>query len=158
MNIIFLDMDGVVNGDKYKERTVPILIDRINEIVNKTDCSIVWSSSWRIGYSLLESKILFSEVNLPHEKLIGMTPNINCVYSPHKNDYEWVHYVPRWKEIDLWLKTAGFKGKSVIIDDDTDAFHMEMLDDHKIMFCNTYFEDGITEKDKDNCIKYLMEN
>lgn len=82
MNIVFLDMDGVVNSDEFLEKwfeshtrdeksykefsslycihdghngyVVPELVERFKDICEKTDSMIVWSSSWRENYLLKE--------------------------------------------------------------------------------------------------------
>lgn len=66
MKIIFLDIDGVLNSyqewvpvaERMKSDLVwdlhdltPKYIERLNEIIEKTDAKIVISSSWRLQYS-----------------------------------------------------------------------------------------------------------
>lgn len=77
-NVIFLDMDGVINNDDFLEQwmdihgnsveskkefasryyyhdgesgyVVPELLERLKRLCEETDCKIVWSSSWREYY------------------------------------------------------------------------------------------------------------
>lgn len=58
MNILFLDIDGVLNYNQYYIRgrrpegypvseLCPVAIDRLNRIVTGTGCKVVISSTWR---------------------------------------------------------------------------------------------------------------
>ena len=75
MNIIFLDVDGVLNSIKeLSERSFSkISLNILKRIVDETNAKIVVISSWR----LLEfsRKILLSELEKYHlkESIIGMT-------------------------------------------------------------------------------------
>lgn len=121
--IIFLDFDGVVetiywekdkdgtwsyNVHKYgrNELNNKQAIGWLNELYKKIPYEVVISSSWRIGMSLdqLQALLINSGFN-PEIKVIGMTPKL---------------YQPRGIEIQHWLQENNFKGKFIIIDDDSD--------------------------------------
>ena len=49
--VIFLDVDGVMNSNRSTEPTIAEdMVKRLAHIVEKTEASIVLSSSWRYEY------------------------------------------------------------------------------------------------------------
>ena len=121
--IIFLDFDGVVetiywekdiNGTwsfnvhkaGREELNNKQAIGWLNELYSKVPYDIVVSSTWRIGMSVedLQNLLLRSGFN-PEIKVIDKTP---------------VLYQQRGYEIQKWIEDHNFKGKFVIIDDDSD--------------------------------------
>lgn len=55
-NVIFLDVDGVLNSDEFLKRHKKEIINMehvkiLREIVDETDASIILSSSWKCGWS-----------------------------------------------------------------------------------------------------------
>jgi hypothetical protein len=132
MNIIFLDMDGVINSrhtfikahdneefmsECLEKRKFPFLIDpelreKINEILKTVpDCKVVWSSTWRMG--LRDSKVLiggfYNSCGFEADSFLGFTP---------------IRYKFRCMEILEWLYLFGDQynvEKCAIIDDDIDA-------------------------------------
>lgn len=64
MNLIFLDIDGVLNTNYTKEKTSSgaIFVDDnkiriLKAIIDETDAKIVLSSTWRYGWILMEDGI-----------------------------------------------------------------------------------------------------
>lgn len=168
--LIFLDIGGVLNSDKFFRRRGepdfkfedeppyplsefdPESVGLLNKIINETNASIVVSSSWRIGRSMDELEELFNSVGIEGE-IIGKTPS----YLPRSKYGETV----RGDEIKLWLSifegsfnTENFKNKGtvnyVILDDDND-----MLPEQRDNFFRTNFMLGLTEEIKESCIKFL---
>lgn len=125
--IIFLDFDGVVETiywEKAKDGTWSYNIHKsgreelnnkqaigwLNELYNKIPYDIVVSSTWRMGMSVDELQNLLRRSGFNHSiKVIGKTP---------------VLYQQRGLEIQEWIDTAEFKGKFIIIDDDSDMCHL----------------------------------
>ena len=125
--IIFLDFDGVVETiywEKAKDGTWSYNIHKLgreelnnkqaigwlNELYNKTPYDIVVSSTWRMGMSVDELQNLLRRSGFNRNiKVIGKTP---------------VLYQQRGLEIQQWIDTAEFKGKFIIIDDDSDMCHL----------------------------------
>ena len=119
MNILFLDIDGVLNacdGSGLNTDKVALL----KEICDATDCRVVLSSSWR-----LNDRQLCRVVDMLHSmgsSLLGVTPDLSC---KHGTLYK---SLPRWLEIDRWVRgtlpklfpalQSGFK--DVILDDEAD--------------------------------------
>lgn len=125
--IVFLDFDGVVetiyweqaedgtwtfNAHKCGNRTLSNkqAIGWLNELYKKVPYDIVVSSTWRINTAVekLQQIITDSGFN-PEIQVIGKTP---------------VLYQQRGLEIQEWLTTHDFKGKFIIIDDDSDMCHL----------------------------------
>lgn len=125
--IIFLDFDGVVETiywEKNKDGVWDFNVHKIgrrelnnkqaigwlNELYKKVPYDVVVSSTWRIGMSLDELQGLLIRSGFNREiKVIGTTP---------------ILYQQRGLEIQEWIDTAEFKGKFIIIDDDSDMCHL----------------------------------
>ena len=125
--IVFLDFDGVVetiywekdtdgswsfnvHKSSREELNNKQAIGWLNELYNKVPYDIVISSTWRMGMSKdeLQELLIKSGFN-PAIKVLGKTP---------------VLYQQRGLEIQEWIDTAEFKGKFIIIDDDSDMCHL----------------------------------
>lgn len=187
MPVIFLDCDGVVNCDRFvrewvavhgdssesmeefKSRyfihdgetgfVVPELLDRLKSVCERTDCRIVWSSSWRGNYwrhdpDSGEERFdwggiarLWRAKGLPLYRLMGCTP---CL------DLGRFSYVPRGVEIQEWLdENAGRYniGRAAIVDDDDDAWLGVTYDGARLFL--TKFEDGLTAGVADGVVEWL---
>ena len=172
MKIIFLDIDGVLNSEKwYIERFDknlypnlenyplcefdPLAIEQLNLLTDKTNAKIVISSTWRMGRTIDELKKLFEEVGIKGE-IIGITPHLTF------NDG---YGVERGNEINIlidlncirwWDKIFDEKEKNitlesyVILDDDPD-----MLLEQKDNFVRTSWRDGLTALHTRKAIKIL---
>lgn len=111
MNIIFLDIDGVLNmyGSScrtfmkpYGQHIEPNLAQRLNYICeNVKDLCIVISSSWRSNMEDLEKQM--NEQGFKYwDKVIGKTPHIRF----------------RGHEIQAWINENKFKDRYLVIDDE----------------------------------------
>lgn len=116
-NIIFLDIDGVLNSKIYyetlnKERTTrhddicPERLKWLNKLCLETDSLVVITSTWRIGKSIEELRKIF----------------FDCGSTFYILDKTKVTGYERGTEISLWLEeNRHIKFKNyVIIDDDSD--------------------------------------
>ena len=122
MNVLFLDIDGVMNSEEYyyalpeaEMLAVPIdpaCVKRLKYIVDRTGAKIVLSSSWRTGWDKDPARMkedgrilekIFSEYDLT---IYDKTP-----VSPLRK---------RTVEIDMWLKKHAGKVKRYVILDDCD--------------------------------------
>lgn len=125
MKIIFLDLDGVVNYDKwyiseeYQKLTPdqeldidPKVIDRLNRLCLETSSKIVIASSWKVNTYY---KNRLERAGL--ENIIDKTPDFIFIKG---NDY------CRGEEIDMWLKAHDNIENYIIIDDVKD-FYEEQL-------------------------------
>ena len=133
MNLLFLDIDGVLNSVNYMKRRQkpkksyssyldrhiedldPIAINLLRDFVVYRDVKIVVSSTWRILYSDKSLIDLFARVNWPDMPIIGSTPRL----SGH-----------RGTEVDYWLQdnfNIIVDPVYAIIDDDGDFFDYQPL-------------------------------
>ena len=158
MNIIFLDIDGVLNTHNHLVKQVeqdginsyqaqfnfcPESLENLKKIVEETDAKIVISSTWRISYrcsyddphrkfwkALMKN---LASIGI-HKRVIGITPSCESRI--------------RGDEITEWLNNNQVDN-FVIIDDDSD---MADLMNH-LAKCN--WSDGITKDVRDNAIRIL---
>ena len=170
--ILFLDMDGVVNSNNeivnylddltenqcytreearhqfniefchYTELIFPIFAKRITNICEKTNCDIVWSTTWRTIRSyrnnLEYAQKMLTRRGIPGERLIAYTPILS--------------YNPRRDEIKLWLKNNGkYIKKFAILDDTLEAKY----NTKRGKFFQTTIADGLTENIANDVIKWL---
>lgn len=127
MNIIFLDIDGVLNcqmfyteqqksGATYIENN--FCKDRIiwlNELCKEMDIKVVISSSWRIGRTVKELKEIFIEAGATFD-VIDTTPHLRHEGCVRGNEiYQWI------QKGESFTGCAGHEFNTyVIIDDDSD--------------------------------------
>ena len=152
--IIFLDFDGVVetiywekddNGiwslNTHKEGRRKLsnkqAIGWLNELYKKVPYDIVVSSTWRINKPIeeLQDLLVNSGFN-PEIQIIGKTP---------------VLYQQRGMEIQEWINIHEFKGKFIIIDDDSDMCHLLPL----LVRCDCQL--GFTIYDYQKALRLLSE-
>ena len=150
MNIIFLDVDGVLNSIKgliesyqinkrpYSGYDYPFderCLNNLKRIVLETNSYLVITSTWRmheIGKSILLAKLKEYELDT---RVIGYTDIL------HKR---------RGEEIKAYLNKLDKEVNYIILDDDND---FESLEEHLIQ---TNYEVGLTEKDQEEAVKKLL--
>ena len=128
MNVIFLDVDGVLNseecdhapreGDKGSEEffyheiiPVPLLrrsLDNLRCVLQQTEAKIVISSSWRLFPERLEllTRILESLSSSEEPVVIGLTPDLSDSWAG------------RGEEVRLWLERNKNCSRFVLVDDE----------------------------------------
>ncbi len=163
---LFLDIDGVIAVESELDESGMWALSLkkqmlLGEIIDKTGCIIVLSSSWRFNTlektqsHMTENGFLFTD------KLIGITIRA----------YQWlekgtkIHLsIPRGVEIKQWMDThihsdngknwnkkkLGVDYTYVILDDDSD-----MLLEHKDNFIQTDSTYGLSENDVKKAISIL---
>lgn len=156
MKYLFLDIDGVLNHDKwfsspeYKNNQAnwqismfdPACIERVNRILQETGAKLVVSSSWRDMADLPE---IFAGVGLPTE--FDTTPYAEIIYPdafPITDFFSDETDVRYWRgsEIKWWLDhNATEEYTYCILDDDCD-----MLEDQLEYFVSTSNPKGLTDK------------
>lgn len=133
MNLIFLDIDGVLNCqlfyEEQKEKGGSYIENQIckervgwfNELCKGCEAKVVISSTWRMGRTIEELREIFLEVGATFE-IIDKTPVLRGQ-----------GYV-RGNEIQLWIEKniEGLTGLSyfdfhtyAIIDDDSDMLYQQ---------------------------------
>ena len=151
MNIIFLDIDGVLRTHKSdlnwsKELNVPLFrgtnrlfskeaVDNLNEVIFLTKAKIVVTSSWRIKLSLEELKTIFKDRGVIGE-VIDKT-SIEYLEKPFPIGH-------RGLEIRAWLYRNTYS-KYVVIDDQVNDI-IPIIGDVKVIKVNPLV--GFVEVDK----------
>ncbi|WP_242249263.1 HAD domain-containing protein [Bacillus cereus group sp. BfR-BA-01328] len=145
MNLIFLDIDGVLNHSNYFVRSkqhmlqafCPKALANLKDILEKCDAKIVVSSTWRkLGSVKILKKNIFSHYGL-QKYIVGRTPELRGE--------------PRGAEIQAFMNE--FKrpiDRFIIIDDGDDMLH---LSDRLIL--TSPYEDGLNEIKRDEAIQLL---
>lgn len=125
MNILFLDIDGVLNSKEWYEKNKPQILSesgmfwrsvaeldpeacaRVNRLCDEEDLKIVISSTWRKLHAAFKIESMFAKKGLFAE-VIGVTPDLKG---------NW-----RGNEVALFIKEHPELQieKHVILDDDTD--------------------------------------
>lgn len=141
-NILFLDIDGVLNsGDNMISLHTNNLIDKsiktrdefghlfddrcirhLNWIIHETNCKLVISSTWRKD-GLKKMKKLWEYRNLPGE-VVGITPShvdqyIINMYGIIEEKADRGFEIQQWLEENTWNKYS-------IVDDDSDMLNHQM--------------------------------
>lgn len=171
MKIIFLDIDGVLNNQRFAtlwnhlyggngwggffKTTTPKIKDvkwdlynvgSLKNLLNLTGAKVVISSTWRNHHSLTTFKHIFQLYGLKPGKIIGVTPNLNTRYAYSDS------YIPqafRGNEVNAWLHNTDRNiDKYVILDDNSDFY----LDQNLVQ---TDINIGLTDSDVDKAIKIL---
>lgn len=166
MRIIFLDIDGVLNGDRWwasgdrRQINEPCVL-ALNQILGATDAAIVLSSAWRhmvllgnmtcIGfqYLLVSHGVVKCRVigTTRHDRMTDDCPN------PPPGMVAVDPCDTRGQQISDWL--ACWKGRPIpsyiVLDDDDDGIsgvHPSVITDGEV---------GLTEADAEKAIDILME-
>lgn len=125
MNVLFLDIDGVLNSGEWYEKNKkqidsesgmfwrsvaeldPAACALINQFCEDENLKIVISSTWRKLHDVHKIEAMFNKKGLFAE-IVGTTPNINNA--------------PRGREIETFIKNHPSLQieKYVILDDDAD--------------------------------------
>jgi hypothetical protein len=157
MNIIFLDIDGVLNTEKHIVHQVdnmgrngyeaqfnfdPVAMSNLREIAIKSNAKIVISSTWRTSKDykndMYWNAILdnFARFHIPVE-IIGVTP---ILHSERGDE------IRAWLDINKNLGVDNF----VILDDDSDM--CEFTDTH-LAKCS--WRNGLDEMAKNRALQIL---
>jgi hypothetical protein len=126
MKIIFLDIDGVLNHQKWYEfrhKNVdiklvaseypkyefdPNSVECLNWITDATGAKIVVSSTWRHGKTVEELQELLKSVGVTGE-VIGKTPSFGSPKNYDGRGENPGYTIPRGCEIDYWLDRQDFQ-------------------------------------------------
>lgn len=153
--VLFLDIDGVLNSHRtctafgsplkggfphgFDDDNMALFdhaaIGLIRKLCDKSDASIVLSSSWRIIHSVHDCA---NGLDLP---IFDRTPSLNW---PDRT---------RGDEIAAWLADHPEVSRYAIVDDDGD-----MLESQKQNFVQTDFQDGLRFRDYENLLCILGES
>lgn len=152
MNLIFLDIDGVLNMygascrtfmKPYGQHIEPHLVQRLNYICESVqDLKIVISSSWRANMEDLEKQMKEQGFKYWDTYIIGKTPHIEF----------------RGQEIQSWIASNNFQGNYLVIDDEiTDICGDYCNTIPKENVLQTDFNEGLLHKDVMYILSYFKE-
>lgn len=158
MKVIFLDIDGVLNNDRTKERFegyVFVSDDKIlllKELIDQTGAKIVLSSTWRRGWFCKEHVSEPTSADLQDirlfEALVSKLKEFDIELMDYTEDFGF-----RGEEIDLWLKQwRGEPIESYVILDDMGGAEMRP---HSRYLVQTGFWDGILPKHVQKAVKFF---
>ncbi|TNE45726.1 MAG: hypothetical protein EP343_26070 [Deltaproteobacteria bacterium] len=150
MNVIFLDIDGVLNNDLCQragnESICPENVEQFNRIIRATKASIVLSSSWRLmigrsnQYKTLSDLQRYLRIRGVQGTIIDTTPDLT------------MQNKVRGQEISKWLKEHPEVAEYIILDDVTDLF---MPSQRTV---STDGMKGLTASDADRAIQLLSQH
>lgn len=149
MNVVFLDVDGVLNnlgsvlglGNPSKHFD-PVSVALVDRLCREGDAAVVVSSSWRTGNAQnLRADLIRCGGIAVANRVVSETPEISI---PGKR---------RGDEVALWLSQAagtvtGMVARYVILDDDSDFYPEQPL-------VKTTFEDGFRFKHYIAALRHL---
>ncbi|WP_297421829.1 HAD domain-containing protein [Clostridium sp.] len=150
MKVIFLDIDGVLNSEKFLRNNPGQAIDKnsvsiLKNIVDKTGAIIVMSSGWRLwfddnmmpqdGYS----QCLYDILCEFHIKLFGKTPDFSTEEIRTRKTFSNV----KATEINAWLNAHEIVVDKYVVIDDLDLKNEE-INAHLVRINGQV---GITEND-----------
>lgn len=138
-NILFLDVDGVLNSLSSNEELSSDLLNNLKVIVDHFKCDIVLSSSWRCYPDSIKTlTYAFEEHNIPKWKSI--TPDL-CG--------------ERWTEIKDWIdKNVNELCNVIVLDDDSDADMKDNSPDH-VNYC--FFQTDVAKGLDESATKILLD-
>lgn len=146
--ILFLDIDGVLNTDDFRDMfgsnvLNPFLVRNLGRVVFETECKIVISSDWRFGaMETIHQALRCKEfVDQPQagpiiDAVIDTIPDLGLT---------------REQEILAWVKVPMIDVGNWVAVDDMD---LDLGDTH---FVHTNSEAGLSEQKADELIRKLME-
>jgi hypothetical protein len=168
VKVLFLDFDGVLNNQAYLissskrerrdmtdlERRLdhidPDAVERLNEVVDRTDCAVVVSSTWRV-LNTKQDLQHYLELKGYRYTLLGCTPR-SWIVPPEERPYK-----QRGSEIQMWIEAWDANNPDdlvdciAIVDDDRDMIpFMDRL-------VNTYFTTGLRDEHVEQLVSLLGE-
>lgn len=156
MKVIFLDIDGVLNGHEWDDEAKSCSIRRecvkhLCRVVRETDAKVVISSAWRymilggdmtdrgFGYMLRTHGLISGH---PGPVVIGHTEPDQIVNCPEE----------RALQVREWLANHPDVKSYVVIDDEDFGYRMQAMP-----FVHTDGTTGMTSADADLAIAHLLE-
>ena len=172
--LIFLDVDGVLNSDRWSKwifhnrwflkegghrHIDPNGVSKVIEICKQTDAKIILSSSWRLwNYEQTKNNLGgLRDLRPLLEYLVGITEKTE---DRHRGT-EIKKYLERCKDQNFYWEHGWLKNPSTTIEISEDSIYIiidddeDMLDEQLPYFIHTDFMDGISTEDVNNSIKLL---
>lgn len=146
-NIIFLDIDGILNSIIFSESHPnedfdPNATKCLSDIYHKHNCDIVLASTWKNTNHPNEPDVYHM-----YQKLIHHLANYDMTIADQTPD----HFHDRPREIYMWLQQHPETENYIILDDDfgPSAYSEYHLEKHLIQtqfFCLRYEDGGLQPK------------
>lgn len=175
MRVLFLDFDGVLNNLGWAKanpgRSIftchfghcagldPANVAVLNKIVAATDCTIVFSSSWRVGPNAVQrGNMSLAQAGASFQMRGEMTPDLTEASSTGP-----LLIAPsRANEIASWIgdncdpfACSETEFRFVVLDDAPDAWPPRGWEDYGY-FCQTSPHVGLTEELGEKAIRWLL--
>jgi len=150
LNVLFLDIDGVLNPNKanYQHVFAPDCVRQLRRILDAhPETHVVFSTSWRTGFSFFVLGWLWRQHDLPLQRVIGRTPEIETEM--------------RGAEIEQWLANAPLRsrehkvGRYAVLDDEVEPI-LENIPAQSVFACDPWH--GLTEEIADRVLRHLAAN
>lgn len=147
LNVLFLDIDGVLNPDKANHQHVfaPGCVRQLRRILDHNpQTHVVFSTSWRTGFSFFVLGWLWRQHDLPLQRVIGRTPEIELEM--------------RGAEIQKWLDNAPLRSREhkvhryAVLDDEVEPI-LENIPAQSVFACDPW--EGLTEEVADRIIRHF---
>jgi len=166
MQVIFLDIDGVLNQGQHPERgwdwAHPTCLAAFNRIVELTGAKVVVSSSWRLADDLESTRPTSAlQADLDHLgvrcEVVGCTPLLNV----WDEEDEFFADAPRLTEIRQWLDAHPEVTEFVVLDDmditESNSGDIEAHDEEiEARWVQTIFARGLTDEDATTALHLLL--
>ena len=154
MNVIFLDIDGVLNSTNYTKRYEEMKTKKegiykniddsalkyLKELRNRYDAKIILISSWRMPINKLKKSIEEKSITEKERKEYGGKATLRTLYEKVKLEYDLdfddatTDLHNRMLEIQLYLLLHKEIEKFVILDDNDENF-TEIFEEQFIQCC-----------------------
>ena len=154
---IFLDIDGVLNGNHSVDETdlYPFHLNNLKLLLNETNAKIVLSSAWRNFFHKENNKIIPNRIDNDGAKLLKEFNKLNIeIFDTTKLGY---YSTTKGQEIQEWLDINASKNyKYIILDDENIALKEQSKNFIKTTFWGTSIEDeGLNEEVLNQAIQLL---
>jgi hypothetical protein len=157
MKVLFLDVDGVLNacrrvtkgtkGFELIDWVLPGPIAHVNRICRVTGAKIVISSTWRVGKTVEELRLMFGGVGVLGD-VIDKTESGPCIWHIQKG-FDQCYEGHRGAEIAEWLSRHPEVTSYAILDDDGD------MGEVRARFVQTVGDRGLVRAQCDRVIELL---
>lgn len=143
MNVIFLDVDGVLNCERtrlegHQPRLQPECVARLARLIEETGAVVVVSSVWRLSDGFAQLCGYLTTMGVSADAIIDRTPELGHISKIYDGGAVMTRTASRGEEIQAWL-TEHDVHSFVILDDDTD---MGTLSGHLVQ---TSSREGLTD-------------
>lgn len=164
-NVIFLDIDGVLNSSSYleilKDKKIdinwidPKNVKVLKNIVEKTMFkTIILSSSWRFHFEIKNEVLILKQTSEKCEDKILLIEEMKKNKLFLKGKTEYLH-MNRYDEIKKFIDDNAIKNFIVIDDEDFDG---TLLQFGKRFIQTNFHENGLTKKQLEKILKREKNN